>query len=262
MSDPFTVAAEPLSQLAMASPPLGLVGGIGMTEVRVYSQRPGPDGTFSGCPHVHAVVDEAYYVLSGSGYAEFHDPVAGMRRVELETGTYVHFPPLVMHRLVSGEDLVILGVMSAAGLAEKGEARVYFGPAVDRDPAEYERLMSLPRRDGLAGALERRDAAVAAYQNLVRLFDSDRDAYDAELRRFFGVHSLAMAHRRAEFIAQLESGPLAWAGHIRRRIDSLPAPALPDGARAPDVRQNLPGSESAFGMCGVLRPMLRLGDVR
>ena len=35
--------------------PIGLIGGIGLTEVHVYAQRPAPDGSFSGCPHVHVV---------------------------------------------------------------------------------------------------------------------------------------------------------------------------------------------------------------
>ena len=52
---------------------LGLIGGIGLTEVHVYARRRAPDGNFSGCPHVHAVTDEGYYVLTGTGRVEFHD---------------------------------------------------------------------------------------------------------------------------------------------------------------------------------------------
>ena len=85
----------------------GLIGGIGLTEVHVYAQRPAPDGKFSGCPHVHAVTDEGYFVLQGRGEVEFHDLENGFRRLPLEPGQYVHFPPLVMHRLISDGQLVI-----------------------------------------------------------------------------------------------------------------------------------------------------------
>ncbi len=114
-----------------------LIGGIGLTEVHVYSQRPAPDGLFSGCPHVHAVTDEGYFVLSGQGWVEFHDRDHGCRRLDLAPGDYVHFPPLVMHRLVSTDALVILGIMGNGGLAERGEARIYFGPEVDASPTRF-----------------------------------------------------------------------------------------------------------------------------
>jgi mannose-6-phosphate isomerase-like protein (cupin superfamily) len=109
---------------------IGLIGGIGLTEVHVYAQRRAPDGQFSGCPHVHAVTDEAYFVLQGTGSVEFHDLTTGYRRLDLQPGHYVHFPPLIMHRLISVGDLVILGMMGNAGLAERSEARIYFGPDV------------------------------------------------------------------------------------------------------------------------------------
>ncbi len=246
-----------MSDSTGTSAPIGLIGGIGMTEVRVYTQRPAPDGLYSGCPHVHAIVDEAYYVLSGSGMVEFHDPARGMRTLPLEIGAYVHFPPMVMHRLISTDQLVILGLMSAAGLAEKGEARVYFGRAVDEDPAEFARLMALPLNDGLEGALARRDAAVAAYQILVALWQTDRQAYNSELQRFFAVHRAAMTLRRDEFAKQLASGPTAWSQQINDRLELLPD-ARPSDA---EVFQNLRGTESGLGMCGVLRPMLELKGI-
>src|SRR5215510_1280118 len=139
-----------------SSEPLGLIGGIGLSEVNVYAQRPSPDGSFSGCPHVHAVTDEGYYVLRGSGAVEFHDLKNGLRCLPLAAGQYVHFPPMVMHRLISDSDLVVLGMMGNAGLAENGEARIYFGPGADSDPSRFDELMGLPRQRGLEGALERR----------------------------------------------------------------------------------------------------------
>lgn len=237
--------------------PLGLIGGIGLTEVHVYAQRPAPDGLFSGCPHVHAVTDEGYFVLQGTGSVEFHDLEHGYRRVPLEPGQYMHFPPLVMHRLISDGDLVILGMMGNAGLAEAGEARIYFGRAVDEDPARFEELASLPKRRGLNGALERRDAAVTAYRGLMELWHNDRDAYFAELKRFFQAHCNAMAGRADALREHVERGPLAWGETTRRRVAQLPAlPAVP-----PNVHLSRRGDESALGMCGVLRPILSLQTI-
>ncbi|MFN4243725.1 MAG: cupin domain-containing protein [Tepidisphaerales bacterium] len=247
---------------------LGLIGGIGLTEVSVYTQRPAGDGMYSGCPHVHAVTDEAYYVLRGSGWAEFHDVRHGYRRVDLRVGDYVHFPPGVVHRLVSapptdgpaGEGLVVLGIMGNAGMAEQGEARVYFGPDVDADPAEYARRMDLPRRRGLDGALERRDLAVEAYRRLLALREQDERAYRAELDRFCRVHRSAMAARADVLRAQVLHGPMAWAHATLQRIAGLldrPSGDIAD--RDPGaVAANRAGSEAALGMCGTLRTMLRL----
>jgi mannose-6-phosphate isomerase-like protein (cupin superfamily) len=237
--------------------PLGLIGGIGLTEVTVYAQRPAPDSQFSGCPHVHAVTDEGYYVLRGRGHVEFHDLERGMRVVALNTGDYLHFPPLVLHRLVSTEGLVILGIMGNVGLAERGEARVYFGREVDADAGRYAELMSLPRTRGLDGALDRRDASVRGYVKLVELWHADRPGYFAELRRFFEKHRATIAAKSAELSEQVQRGPVAWARDTQRRIDSLREPL----ASKPEVFANMAGSESALGMCGVLRPMLKLSRV-
>lgn len=234
--------------------PVGLIGGIGLTEVHVYAQRLGPDGRFGGCPHVHAVTDEGYYVLAGTGRVEFHDLEHGLRVLELRPGDYAHFPPMVMHRLVSDGELVILGMMGNAGLAERGEARIYFGPDVDTDPARFAELVALPKAKGLDGALDRRDAAVAGYAHLMNLWDHDRDAYFAELRRFFKAHLNAMAEKRGEFLEQVETGPLGWGRATHQRIERLPSP--PDAGTS--VKLSRRGAESALGMCGVLRPILKL----
>jgi mannose-6-phosphate isomerase-like protein (cupin superfamily) len=234
--------------------PLGLIGGIGLTEVHVYAQRPAPDGVFSGCPHVHAVTDEGYFVLQGTGAVEFHDLKNGYRRLALDPGQYVHFPPLIMHRLISDGDLVILGMMGNAGLAERGEARIYFGAEVDADPKRFDELVSSPKRLGLEGALQRRDIAVQAYQNVMQLWQEDRSAYFAELKRFFEVHCRAMAAKSEELLHQVELGPIAWGNETRRRLAALPA--WPEAST--EVQISRRGSESALGMCGVLRPILSL----
>jgi mannose-6-phosphate isomerase-like protein (cupin superfamily) len=243
-------------QLEGVAQRLGLIGGIGLTEVHVYAQRPAPDGRFSGCPHVHAVTDEAYFVLRGSGSVEFHDLTSGFRTLALSPGDYVHFPPMVMHRLISAGELVILGVMGSAGLPERGEARIYFGGDVDADPRRFDELMSLPRTHGLDGALRRRDASVAAYQRLMRLWNEDRDAYFSELRRFFDVHCNAMAAVRDTLLDQVRRGPLASARQTMERLGQLPA--VPTDATPIEVNRRAGAGEPALGMCGVLRPILSL----
>jgi mannose-6-phosphate isomerase-like protein (cupin superfamily) len=247
-----------MQQVEAETRAMGLIGGIGLTEVHVYAQRLAPDGKYSGCPHVHAVTDEGYFVLQGTGAVEFHDPVNGLRVLRLEPGQYVHFPPLVMHRLISDGDLVILGVMGNAGLAERGEARIYFGPEVDADPSRFTELAGLPKQSGLEGALQRRDAAVTGYQCLMQLWATDRPAYFTELRRFIAVHCSAMKSQAELFSLQVVRGPLAWANETRHRIDQLPAVPLVK----PDVFVSKRGSESALGMCGVLRPILSLTNLQ
>lgn len=234
--------------------PIGLIGGIGLTEVHVYAQRPAPDGLFSGCPHVHAVTDEGYYVLKGTGAVEFHDLEHGYRKLDLAPGQYVHFPPMVMHRLISDGELVILGMMGNAGLAEAGEARIYFGPEIDEDPESFATCVGLPKELGLEGALQRRDQAVEGYLGLMDLWHNNQTDYYAELRRYFDAHCQAM-HKIAPTLSQrVEQGPIAWAHNTKARIHALPN----EPAVEPDVKLSMPGSESAFGMCGVLRPITTL----
>ena len=122
-----------------------LISGIGLTELTVYDQRPAPDGLMSGSPHVHAVTDEGYYVVSGKGRVELHDLKDGFRSVDLLPGRYVQFPPGVVHRLVNADRLVLLVVMGNAGLAERGDARIYFGKKVDDDPADSPGSRGWPR---------------------------------------------------------------------------------------------------------------------
>jgi mannose-6-phosphate isomerase-like protein (cupin superfamily) len=245
-SDAGTAATPP-------APPEGVVGGIGLTELEVYEERPAPDGLMSGSPHAHAVTDEAYYVLSGQGRVELHDLGSGFRSVDLRPGLYVQFPPGTLHRLVSAGRLVILAVMGNAGLAERGDARIYFGQAVDADPVEYARLAGLARTNGLEGALDRRDAAVRAYAGLMELWSKDRKAYFRELGRFLAVQRKAAAALRPSFVEAVESGPLAWGEHGRRRVMTLPQAVAEAG---PVLHP--PSAASTLGMCGHLRPVAGL----
>ena len=225
----------------------GLLAGIGLTRLHVYDQRPAPDGTLSGCAHVHAFTDEAYYVIAGHGALELHDVERGFRRVPLAPGDFVQFGPGTLHRSVNESGLDILALMSNAGLAERGDARIYFGAAVDADPAEFERLRSLPRTHGLDGALQRRDVSALAYAQLMRLWETDRAAYAAELQRFVELHRrLASAHgQRYESI--IEHGPAHW---LRQSLERLHAPTPAQPAAAGVLRDEAP---TVLGMCGVLR---------
>jgi len=252
----FLVAATRLS----AGPPVPaseeIVGGVGLTHLTVYDQRPAPDGLHSGSPHVHAVTDEGYYVLAGTGRVELHDLVHGYRDVELKAGTYLQFPPGTVHRLVNGGGLTILVVMGNAGLPERGDARIYFGRAADENPAEYVRLAGLAKEKGLAGALDRRDAAVKAYAGLLALWQNDRTAYRAELGRFLDVHRKAMAAERETLAAGVASGPAAWGERGLRRVKALPEALAGQG---PLVCE--PQGEPVLGMCGILRPVTALRPV-
>jgi mannose-6-phosphate isomerase-like protein (cupin superfamily) len=230
-----------------------LISGIGLTRLTVYDQRPAPDGLMSGSPHVHAVTDEGYYVVSGTGRVELHDLKDGFRSVELSPGRYVQFPPGVVHRLVSTDHLVLLVIMGNAGLAEHGDARIYFGKTVDEDPAEYARLIGLAQAKGLEGALDRRDAAIRAYIGLLEIWAKDRAAYFRELERFIGVHMKAVVELRKGFSEAIEAGPVAWGERFRKRLENLP---LGRDELSPVL--HLPPEQAILGMCGILRPVTKL----
>lgn len=229
-----------------------LIGGIGISRVVVYAQRPSPDGRHGGSPHVHSVTDEAYYVTKGTGWVELHDLQRGFRRIRLEPGTYVDFEPGVLHRLVNEEGLELLAIMGNAGLPEAGDARMYFGPEVDVSPERYEELWTLPRRQGLDGALERRDRAVAAYAKLVELWETDRQGYFAELRRFIETANRAAAAVRDSFGPHIERGPQAKLDKARGRLAHLDCVE-----EYPVVRQQTQPESVVFGMCGQLYTVLQ-----
>jgi mannose-6-phosphate isomerase-like protein (cupin superfamily) len=236
----------------IARKPPTIIGGIGLTHLTVYTQRPAPDGVNSGSPHVHAVTDEAYYILSGTGEAELHDPKLRFVSVPLEQNMLLQFPPGVLHRIVSTNKLVILAIMGSGGLAERGDARIYFGKSVDDDPKEYARLMALPKEKGLEGALDRRDDAVKAYQGLLKLWETDKDAYFKELARFNGVHLKNASALKSVFNPQVDSMN-EWGMLAKKRTEALPNVFTPsEGALYVNN-----GKES-LGMCGILQPVTDL----
>ncbi len=228
----------------------GLIGGIGLTHLTVYGQRPAPDGKHSGCAHVHAITDEAYFVISGKGAVELHDLEHGFRSVPLTAGSYVQFAPGTLHRTVNGGDLVVLGIMGNAGLAERGDARIWFGAEADANSARYQEFWTLPARKGLDGALERRDRSVAAYMQLLTLWDSDRTSYLKALSDFIDLHARTMAPMRERFQGVVREGPAIWLQTAFARIDGLPS--LIEKPQAEHVGAD---ETPKFGMCGMLRPL-------
>ena len=230
--------------------PTDVLGGVGLTHLKVYEDRPAPDGQHSGCAHVHAVTDEAYFVVAGEGFLELHDVSHGFRVMPLAPGAFVQFTPGTIHRVVSTNALEVVVVIGNAGLAERGDARIYFGPDVDGKPDEYRRLAGLPKSDGRAGALERRDASVTGYMGLMDLHQSDPHAYAIEVTRFVQLHYREMEALQAKFAAIVEAGPLRWAQAARDRID-----ALPEGFAAAEALAAEPKAEPVLGMCGMLRPV-------
>lgn len=231
-----------------SSPPAGLLAGIGLTRLRVYEQRAAPDGLMCGCAHVHALTDEAYYVESGTGAVELHDVTRGFRRIDLRRGDFVQFGPGTLHRSISTGALEVLAIMGNAGLAERGDARIYFGAAVDDDPDEYARLQVLPRTHGLDGALQRRDASIGAYLRLMQLWNQHRPAYFVELERFVRLHQQHMASRAVEHGRVVDAGPAAWLGATRARLQS-------DRVESGGAASARPGEGVTLGMCGELRQL-------
>lgn len=230
-----------------------LVGGIGFSRVVVYSHPAAPDGCRGGCPHMHAVTEEAYYVTRGRGTVELHDQRLGFRTVSLEPGTYLDFQPGVLHRLVNEEGLELLAIMGNAGLAEAGDARIYFGQEADNSPEWYAELWSLPQRKGLPGALERRDHAVRAYMHLMKLWRENRSGYEKELDRFVRKVLETAAQKKADFLPFVEAGPLAAGRRAQGRLEAMPSPS---GSSA--VRYQSEEAQPGLGMCGLL---YRLNEV-
>ncbi len=231
-----------------------MVGGVGLTLLEVYNQRPGPDGVEGGCAHVHALTDEAYFGLSGTGAVELHDAEHGFRSVPIKPGTFVQFPAGTLHRSVSTGNLRVLAVMGNAGLPEHGDARIYFGPEADVDAARFQSLKDLVR-NGIEGALQRRDASAVAYQNLMRLWREDRPAYFIELDRFISLHRADMAAKAAPMARAIEAGPLRQMVQAFERLAGA-AQTTSGAASWSDGDASI-----VHGMCGVLRPLTDLREV-
>jgi len=237
-----------------------LLGGIGLTHLQVYHHRPDPDGRHTGCAHIHALTPEAYFGLHGEGAIELHDPQNGFRSVPILPGTFVQFAPGTLHRSVSTDNLRVLAIMGNGGLPERGDARIYFGPEADADEQEFERLKGLVRT-GLEGALERRDVSALAYRRLMRLWETDKPAYRAELVRFLDVHRRAIAGNRESFEEAVRTGPLAAGRAALAGLAALAGPsAWGEGSDAASaVKWTSDRVGSVYGMCGILHQVENMG---
>lgn len=227
-----------------------LLGGIGLTHLTVYHEQSGPDGVHAGCAHIHALTPEAYFGVSGEGAIELHDLERGYRRLTIRKGTFVQFPPGTLHRSVSTDHLEVLAIMGNGGLAERGDARIYFGKDVDHAPDEYERLRALVR-SGIDGAMARRDASALAYGKLMELLETDKPAYTIELERFINAHRSSIIEKTPAFKQAIMDGPFT-AGE--QALDHLAA--LTGGEPNTDLKTgltNIAEADVVYGMCGTLR---------
>jgi mannose-6-phosphate isomerase-like protein (cupin superfamily) len=227
-----------------------LLGGIGLTHLRVYHNVPGPDGVHGGCAHIHALTPEAYFGLSGEGAIELHDRKVGLVRQKITKGTFVQFPPGTLHRSISTDQLEVMAIMGNGGLPERGDARIYFGRDVDETPGEYEKLRDLVQT-GLDGALRRRDFSSLAYARLIKLWRKDKLAYFAELDRFDQVHRESIADKSGKFREAIENGPVRSGQLALDNLDTLVDTSVV-GRGAISMRE-VTEKEQVFGMCGLLR---------
>jgi len=89
------------------------------------------------------------------------------------------------------------------------------------------------------------------------LWETDRNAYFAELRRFAETANRAAATKKDSFVPHLERGPQAKLDKSRERLASL------DGVEEHPVVRQQPQAESAgLGMCGQLYTILKPEIVR
>jgi len=234
-----------------------IVGGIGLTRIAVYEQRPGPDGLLTGAPIIHAVIDEGFYVMSGSGRLELNDVHRGFRSINLIPGRYVQVPPCTLYRLVSNDHLVVLSLTSGGLPAEEVDFRIYFGKDADASPAEYARLSGLAAAEGLEGALKRRDEAVRAYSLFISLWKLDKPTYYMELERFVGLQLNEAAPKRDAIGKAVDTGPAAWTARFRARLKDLP---LNRNEMSPVFY--FPPEKESPGLSGLVQPVTNLEEIK
>ena len=235
-----------------------LLGGIGLTYLTVYHDPPGPDGVHGGCAHIHAITPEAYFGVSGEGAIELHDLEHGFRRHKIRKGTFIQFPPGTLHRSVSTDNLEVVAIMGNDGLAERGDARIYFGRDADEKPGEYERLHDLAKQ-GRDGAIARRNASTLAYADLLRLWTVDKDAYSAELSRFISVHRNALAENIDELRQAIQKGPEEVVEQALHNLSSLTSEKMEQDFNIASCETFEDGE--VFGMCGTLRQVNNLREI-
>nr|WP_314845150.1 cupin domain-containing protein [uncultured Microbacterium sp.] len=225
-------------------------GGTSLSHLDVYSDA-APDGVCGGSPHMHLVSTEAYVVVSGEGALQTID-ADGFRETPLAAGSVVWFTPGTIHRAVNRADLRVVVLMSNAGLPEAGDAVMTFPADVLADAARYARAADLGEDQGRAErASRRRDLAVQGFEVLRdAVLGGDRDALHA-----FHLAAGALVRDRSRAWRDLvREGPLAQAQQSLALTDAVMAGSVAHLTEARLHRATTSTGESAFGMCGRLRP--------
>ncbi|RLB05189.1 MAG: cupin [Deltaproteobacteria bacterium] len=235
-------------------PPLS--GGIGISHLRVYTSK-APDGLPGGCPHMHFVSTETYYILSGRGSVQILS-YRGFQEVPLEPGKLVWFTPGVIHRLINGDgQLELLVIMPNAGLPEAGDHVLTFPPHILADEELYYRFASLATAEGHVyasdeeAAFRRRDLAVEGFNDLRRRMEREGSAAITDFYRqaiplvvskagrwrdIWERNVTELTQRAEEYLDAIGRGE---GGYLQRGwVYTLPPP----------------GEERRFGFCGWLSP--------
>lgn len=224
-------------------------GGTAVSRVRVYDW-PTTDGVHGGSPHLHTVSTEGYVVVGGHGSVQTLS-AGGYQEHPLTPGTMLWFTPGTVHRLVNGDELEILVVMSNAGLPEAGDAVFTFPPAVLADPEGYAAAATLPvvgDREALAtAARRRRDLAVEGY---LELRDRVGTHGPAALTELYRAAAALVRDRVGHWRMLWREGPLARAVDTGDHLDVL-ADGRSGHLATATVRAGAP-TGSRFGMCGHL----------
>jgi mannose-6-phosphate isomerase-like protein (cupin superfamily) len=224
-------------------------GGTAVSRVRVYDW-PTTDGVHGGSPHLHTVSTEGYVVVGGHGSVQTLS-AGGYQEHPLTPGTMLWFTPGTVHRLVNGDELEILVVMSNAGLPEAGDAVFTFPPAVLADPETYAAAATLPvvgDREALAeAARRRRDLAVEGY---LELRDRVRADGPEALTELYRAAAALVRDRVGHWRALWREGPLARAVDTGDHLDVL-ADGRSGHLATATVRAGAP-TGTRFGMCGHL----------
>ncbi|MCK7482993.1 MAG: hypothetical protein M0C28_42155 [Candidatus Moduliflexus flocculans] len=150
--------------------------------------------------------------------------------------------------------------MGNAGLAERGDARIYFGRAVDDDPAEFARLTGLAKDAGAQGRPRPPGRGRPRLHGAPRALDEGPGRpISRELARFIGVHMKAAGCAAGGLLRSRRGGPRGLGRAASRTRLGEPAGRRPPGARARSsmCRPDTP----TLGMCGILRPVTKLAPV-
>ncbi|ABM10671.1 cupin domain-containing protein [Paenarthrobacter aurescens] len=231
-------------------------GGTSVTRLAVYDDA-APDGVAGGTPHLHTASTEAYVVTSGYGSIQTISP-EGFQETALRPGSVAWFTPGTIHRAVSHRDLEVLVIMSNAGLPEAGDAVMTFPDHIVSDPVRYRDAASLPpagspESELLEAARRRRDLGVEGFVALKAAAETDPQAFNAALNRFY-AHATALVAPKASSWRDIWESTVAKA---TAQTDQA-LTALAEGRSVHLLEAALaevPPSSGirSFGMCGRLR---------